>query len=113
MYYLVLYISVARVSIQRSLTDVVDELLDLALHAPVAELDLAQFVSAHDGPSTGQRSRLTLPAQRDRLKPSDAADSVFRVRLTQQAPGSSLSLCPTSLSRAASAGGVVAYAGCP
>ena len=31
----------------RVLTNIVDELLDLGLHAPVAELDLAQLVSAH------------------------------------------------------------------
>ena len=37
----------------RVLTNIVDELLDLGLHAPVAELDLAQLVSAHEGPGLG------------------------------------------------------------
>ena len=35
------------------LTDVVDEPLDLALHAPVAELHLAQLVGAHDARVSG------------------------------------------------------------
>lgn len=32
------------------LTNIMDELLDLGLHAPVAELNLAQLVGAHEGP---------------------------------------------------------------
>lgn len=37
-----------------ALTDIVDELLDLGLHPPVAELHLAEFVGAHQGPASGR-----------------------------------------------------------
>ena len=46
--------------VKRRLTDIVNETFDLALHAPVAELDSAQFVGAHEGHSTGNTTAFLL-----------------------------------------------------
>lgn len=35
------------------LTDIVDELFNLGLHAPVAELNLAQLIGTHEGSCLG------------------------------------------------------------
>ena len=50
------------------ITDVVDEALDLSLHAPVLELDAAQLVRAHDGLAVGQRQFVALQKYGDTHK---------------------------------------------
>ena len=41
--------SVTVTSVTALLTNIMDEALDLRLHAPVAKLHLAEFVGTHDG----------------------------------------------------------------
>lgn len=66
------------------ITDVVDEALDLSLHAPVLELDAAQLVRAHDGLAVGQRQFVALQKYGDTHKKKKRIISNFGDRVANR-----------------------------